>query len=424
MLSLAKYLVEDLVVNEGNSMKNKNIICQQANEYDSFYLYDEAIILQSIQDLKLHFQNVKFLYSIKANANPCVVNCILSNDFGVDAASVAEVFMGKSNNVSKRDIQYSAPGKTKQNIVDTIDICTIIADSLTEIHLIDSIAKSRNTIAKIGVRLNPNFSFDTSTGMHSKFGIDEEQFFESMCENSALTNIEIVGLHIHIKSQELDEIKLSNYYEKVLILAQKVQDMVLNPLEFINMGSGIGIPYELNDTKVDIKSLAERTHQLIKSFSQILKDTQIFIETGRYAVGKSGVYVTKVLDKKTSHGKNYVILNNTLNGFIRPSIAQLITKYAGDDDLIASEPLYTTKNPSQIIVLNERKTSETVDLVGNLCTATDIVASNIELPCLEIGDIVIFTNAGSYSAVLTPMQFSSQIPPKELFLSIDGKVID
>lgn len=404
-------------------MKNQNIIYQQANEYDSFYLYDEAEILQSIQDLNHHFPNVKFLYSIKTNANPHVVNCILSNDFGVDAASVAEVFMGKLENVSQRDIQYSAPGKTKKNIEDTIDKCTIIADSLTEIRLIDSIAKSQNMIVKIGVRLNPDFSFDTLKGTPSKFGIDEEQFFESMCEISALTNIEIVGLHIHIKSQELDAMKLSNYYENILILAQKVQDMVGNPLEFINMGSGIGIPYELTDNKVDIKTLAERTQQLIKSFSQTLKDTQIFIETGRYVVGKSGVYVTKVLDKKKSYGKNYVILNNTLNGFIRPSIAQLITKYARDEKLVASEPLYTTKNPSQIIVLNKSETTETVDLVGNLCTTTDIVASNVELPCLEIGDIVIFTNAGSYAAVLSPMQFSSQIPPKELFLTIDGKVI-
>lgn len=403
-------------------MKNQNVICQQAKGCDSFYLYDEAEILQSIQDLKRHFSNVKFLYSIKTNANPCVVNCILSNDFGVDAASVAEVFMGKSNNVSKRDIQYSAPGKTKKNIEDTMDMCTIIADSLTEIHLIDSIAKSQNRIIKIGARLNPNFSFDTAKGVPSKFGIDEEQFFESRCEISTLNNIEIVGLHIHIKSQELDEMKLSNYYENVLNLAQKVQDMVGNPLEFINMGSGIGIPYELTDNKVDIKTLAESTQQLIKSFSQILKDTQIFIETGRYAVGKSGVYVTKVLDKKKSHGKNYVILNNTLNGFIRPSIALLITKYAEDEKLVASEPLYTTKNPSQIVVLNKSEISETVDLVGNLCTATDIVASNIELPCLEIGDIVVFTNAGSYAAALSPMQFSSQIAPKELFLTIDGKV--
>lgn len=403
-------------------MKNKNVIYQQAKEHDSFYLYDEAEILQNMNDLKNHFHNVKFLYSIKTNNNLHIVNSILSNGFGVDAASVAEVFMGKAENVSKRNIQYSAPGKTKKGIEDTLDICTIIADSLNEIKLINSVAKSKNYVAKIGVRLNPNFSFDTSKGMASKFGIDEEQFFDSICEISALKNIEVVGLHIHIRSQELDGVKIGNYHENVLNLAQKVQVAVGKPLEFINMGSGIGIPYEITDSKINIQRLAERTQKAIELFSYAFIDTQIFIETGRYLVGKSGVYVTKVLDKKISHGKNYVILNNTLNGFIRPSMAQLITKYTGNETAAASEPLYTTKSPSQIIVLNESQAFETVDLVGNLCTAIDVVASSIELPHLEIGDIVVFTNAGSYAAVMTPMQFASQTPPKEVFLTIDGEV--
>ena len=196
-------------------MKNEDVIYKQAKEYDSFYLYDEAQILHSINELKHNFENVKFLYSIKTNSNARVVNCILSNDFGVDAASAKEVFMGKSKNISKKNIQYSAPGKTKKSIEDTIDICTIIADSLNEIRLIDLVAKSKNTIAKIGVRINPDFSFDDSKGMASKFGIDEKQFFESMYEILDLTNIEIVGLHIHIKSQELDKMKLSKYYENI-----------------------------------------------------------------------------------------------------------------------------------------------------------------------------------------------------------------
>lgn len=139
------------------------------------------------------------------------------------------------------------------------------------------------------------------------------------------------------------------------------------------MGSGIGIPYKISDSKVDIQNLARRTHTLIEAFAKTFINTQIFIETGRFLVGKSGVYVTKVLDKKISHGKKYVILNNTLNGFIRPSIAQLISKYAGEGQLVASEPLYTTKNPSELIVLNESQELEIVDVVGNICCNYDII---------------------------------------------------
>ncbi|MFI3168176.1 MAG: hypothetical protein R3Y32_08700 [Bacillota bacterium] len=127
-------------------MKNSDIIYQQAKIYDSFYLYDEAEILRNIHDMSSQFKNVNFLYSIKTNANPHVVKCILSNGFGVDAASVAEVHMGKSEKISARNIQYSAPGKTKKNIEDTIEISTIIADSLNEIKLINTVAKSTDSI--------------------------------------------------------------------------------------------------------------------------------------------------------------------------------------------------------------------------------------------------------------------------------------
>lgn len=407
-------------------MKNQNVIYQQAKQYDSFYLYDESEIIKRIQELKNNFQNVKFLYSIKTNSNANVVKCILSNGFGVDAASVAEVCMGQGEHIQKEDVQYSAPGKTKKNIEDTIRISTLIADSLNEINLIDSVAKEQNMVAKIGVRLNPDFSFDNKEGVASKFGIDEAQFFDKLHDHSSLMNIEIVGLHVHIRSQELDGTKISSYYENVLNLAKRMQVSLGNPLEFINMGSGIGIPYEDSDNAVDISELGERTKELVKAFSKTFTDTRIYIETGRSVVGKCGVYVTKVLDKKISYGKTYVILNNTLNGFIRPSVAQLVTKYGGGGNLAGSEPLYTTKNPSQILVLKEMQETENleiVELVGNLCTATDVVASNIALPCLEVGDIVVFTNAGSYAAVLSPMQFSSQEPPNELFLTCDEAVM-
>ncbi|MFI3212315.1 MAG: diaminopimelate decarboxylase [Eubacteriales bacterium] len=403
-------------------MNNKDEIYRQAQKYDSFYLYDETEIIKRVNHLKNHFHNVKFLYSIKTNANQNVVHSILSKGFGVDAASVAEVMMGKSENVSKDDIQYSAPGKTKKNIEDTIHISTIIADSINEINLIDAVAQEQKVIAKIGVRLNPNFSFDHDEGISSKFGIDEDYFFEMLDDILKFQNIEIVGLHIHIRSQELKDEKLGKYYENVLNLANRVQSKLGYDLMFINMGSGIGIPYEVSDIEVNIQKLAEQTNQLIESLLQTLLHTQIYIETGRYVVGKSGIYVSKVLDKKISFGKKYVILHNTLNGFIRPSISQLVAKYSGDKKLASSEPLYTSKNPSQIITLHEERELEVVELVGNLCTATDVVATNIELPLLEIGDIVIFTNAGSYAAVLSPMQFSSQIPPKELFLTVDGNI--
>jgi len=72
----------------------------------------------------------------------------------------------------------------------------------------------------------------------------------------------------------------------------------------------------------------------------------------------------------------------------------------------------------------EAAETETVTLCGNLCTAADLVAKNISLPKLEAGDIVTMENAGCYAAVITPFQFSSHTPPKEIFITTDGEIIE
>ena len=148
------------------------------------------------------------------------------------------------------------------------------------------------------------------------------------------------------------------------------------------------------------------------------------METGRYVVGKSGHYVVKVLDRKESMGTTFIILSNTLNGFIRPSLGQLVMGYAKDADPAGSEPLFTNRDAFQFIALTDERKQETVTLVGNLCTAADVIAKDISMPRLKQGDVIAITNAGSYGAVLSPMQFSSQTPPQQLLLRCDGTVVD
>ncbi len=403
-------------------MFNKEVILEQSKLYDSFYLYDEGVILEYTGRLKRDFKNVKFLYSIKTNSNPFVVKSVLSEGFGVDAASAAEVMMGKENGVSKDKIQFSAPGKTKKDIEETIELSTIIADSLNEIMLINQVAQNMNVIAEIGIRVNPNFSFYTESGNASKFGIDEELLFKEMPNIIKLQYIKIIGLHVHIRSQELDARVLERYYSKLLKLTEAFQEVINQPIEFLNMGSGIGVPYTIEDTPLDTVSLGEVTSSMIDVFRLRFPNLKVYIETGRYVTLKCGVYVTKVVDKKISYGKTYIILKNTLNGFIRPSIAQMVMSYQESGILASSEPLFTGANALEIIALTAEIETEEVTLVGNLCTSTDVVAKDILLPKLQCGDVIVLTNAGSYAAVLSPIQFSSQEPPKQLFLSGQGKI--
>ena len=299
---------------------DKKTILNLSKKYSSFYLYDESQILSNISQLYHAFPNIKLLYSIKSNSNQEVLKTIFNNNLGADAASINEVFMAQKLGLSRNNIFYSAPGKSPE---EGLKNSTLIAGSINELRKINEIGKCNHTIYKIGVMINPNFSFKDELGYPSKFGIDEDKLFQLFNKNT-LNNIKIIGIHIHLKSQELSTKKLINYYQNVILLALQVQKRLRSPLTFINMGSGIGVPYRSTDNPVNITLLGKRLSSLLSRFHSQLVNTKIIIESGRHLTCNAGTYVTRVLDRKISHEQTFLILSNTLNGFIRPSLAMLI----------------------------------------------------------------------------------------------------
>lgn len=400
-------------------MLDRELILKLAEKYESFYLYDGRTVLDSIAALGSSFEEVRFLYSAKANPHPSVLRCIFDEGFGLDAASMGEVSMGVKLGLAPEDIYYSAPGKSMNDLDAALEKCVIIADSAAELERIQYLAARHGVKAEAGVRINPNFTFDGEGGVSCKFGIDEDEALKKLAEWDKLKNLHICGIHVHSRSQELDTQRLCDYYGRMFELAVRCQKTLGRQLHFVNMGSGIGIPYAATDSAVDLKKLGAHMNKLCKEYAAELPEARIFIETGRFVSGRAGVYVTHVNDVKTSLVKKYVILANTLNGFVRPSIAQMVERAS---DAAPCEPLYTGPDAFGFAPLTDETETETVTVCGNLCTGADVIAQDTELPKLKTGDVFVITNAGSYAAVLTPMQFASLTPPVQIFAAPDGRL--
>ena len=402
---------------------NRECILEQAKQHDSFYLYEEAIIRKNTEQLKTDFPGVTFLYSVKCNPYPEVLRCVLNQGFGVDAASLAECVMGQKAGLGKDMVIFSAPGKTMADIRGGLGISTLVADSAAEVERIQEAAAEQGIVAEIGLRVNPDFTYTADTGVASKFGIDEQLIYDSMDAWTKLPNIRIVGLHAHLKSQELSAETLKGYYRNMFRLSVSMRE-AFGTLKFVNLGSGMGIPFCETDKPFDTTALGAETQRLMAEFQEKLPETRFYIETGRYAVGTAGTYVAKVVDKKVTHGKNFVLLSATLNGFARPSMVAMLEHFMGNGPIAAWEPIYTGDHSFQMIPLVETAERETVTVTGNLCTGTDLVLSDADMPKMEVGDTVVFPNAGSYAAVISPMQFASQPKPAQLFLRADGTVVN
>lgn len=398
---------------------DKGLIRRLASRHENFYLYDGKGIGERIRELKENFPNVDFLYSVKCNSDPNILRLIFSEGLGADVSSLGEVILSSDCGAERNGIYYSSPGKTDSEIKQALPRSNIIADSFSEIERIKRLAHSN---VKIGVRINPNFTMSENNGYPSKFGIDEEDFISNARALDS-DKVKIAGIHIHIKSQMLDIEQLAWYYSNILDLTERIEKVLGRQLEYVNMGSGIGIPYSKDESELDLPALGKRFSEISGQFRSSHKDTKLIIESGRFIVCKNGYYVTHVIDKKQSRGRTFIILKNTLNGFIRPSLAHLVMNYSDEKMPGPSEPLFTCPDEFEMIPLVDTDEKETVTVTGDLCTASDTVASDIEMPKMNIGDTVVFTNAGAYAAVLTPMQFSSQHPPLQYTITEKGELL-
>lgn len=411
-------------------MIDNNILRQLINKVNkSFYVYDEEEILKSINILKDKFKEFEILYSVKTNPNKNILNLMSKNNIGADAASAEEVRISNAANINKDNIIYSAPGKRKKDIEESVDKCIITADSYNELSLLNEVGKERNAHLEVGLRINANYNIFGGDSISSKYGVDEETLLENKNFIDSLSNIKIVGIHVHLQSQILDYEIIYNYYEYVLKLALFCKEEMNFNLKFINFGGGLGISYGDSYKNLDIDKLSTMSNKLIEKYKEKL-NTRFIIESGRFLVCKGGTYVTPIIDIKESRGTKYLIVQNGYNGFFKPTISELIVSYTNKkDNLKMMEPLFTSYDSYTISLIKreneEENHKEIVTIGGNLCTAVDILAKDILLTKAKINDLISINNAGSYAYSLTPLLFSSQEKPVEIYYrSKDDYVID
>ena len=385
------------------------------------YVYDQAHVHERCMQLKDALTGFDFLYSVKTNPYPQILQEVKTAGFGLDAASANEVFMGMTQGFAATDIYYSAPGKSDRDIEMTMGKCRFIADSFHDIERLQALAQQKAMTVKFGVRLNPDFSMASDHGLPGKFGIDVEELPKLLEVLHACSNLELEGIHMHVRSQVLDANLIAAYWQKCFDLSARVEASLGVKLNYVNLGSGIGEVYETGrDRPIDLSVLSSKAKELVEKAQGRLR---FIMETGRYIVCRAGVYYTPIVDIKVSRGVKYLIVKNALTGFIRPAIAHLVLSNNADA-ADGQEPLYTSPRPFEIRVENNSIETERVNLVGNLCTAMDVVANDIELKKAQVGDIVSITNAGSYAFSLSPHFFSSQAITRQLWKTRTGEYLD
>ena len=149
----------------------------------------------------------------------------------------------------------------------------------------------------------------------NELGIDEEKLDEFFTVLSGFMNIEFKGLHVFAGSQVLDYKLLLACFENVLKIAINIQKNYPVSVSILNFGGGFGIPYFAKEEELDIQSFGKGLKELFKKndVKTAFPETRFVVESGRFLVGESGLYITKVLYRKESRGKEYIITEGGMN---------------------------------------------------------------------------------------------------------------
>lgn len=387
-------------------IKTMNIDQICLNHKFPLYIYYEEILQNQLNTLKHNFNDFDIFYSFKANPNKNICTFIKKQGHFADTASINEFRLAISCGFTKEEIIFSSPGKKTIEIEEALGKCILIADSFNELKTINEICNKRGIVQEIGIRINPDFSLsenaaqEVMSGVPSKFGIDQIQLEKHLDFITALKNIKITGIQIYMGSQIIDVNILYNNFYNIFKIAAFCKEVLDFDLKFIDFGGGFGIQHSEKEKELDIKLLSKMIQDLIRSKEfKTLSKARLIIESGRFICGPCGVYVSKVLDTKTSRGNNYAIIDGGMNTFFRPVFIK------------------ENKYPIEVInKLHEPKT-EAVTLGGVMCTPIDVFEKNILLPPLEKEDIIAFFNAGAYGYTMSLTKFISHEQVSELYIS-------
>lgn len=343
-----------------------------------FYLYSLATLKRHYKAFDVAFEGVEHLvcFAVKANSNTAILHELSEFGSGFDIVSGGELFRTLKAGASPDKIVYSGVGKTVEEIKFAIEtgILSFNIESMQELEVMNYVAESLDSQARISLRVNPDIDPKThpyvSTGLKSnKFGVDIEESVDLYKKAREFENIEIMGVSCHIGSQLTSVDPFVAAFKKLKELIVRLRDEGF-AIEYVNLGGGLGITYEDEEPPLPsdyAKALMDEAKGL---------DIKFIFEPGRVIVGNAGILVSRVLYTKKTSMKNFVIVDAGMNDLMRPS-------------------LYNAYHEVQPV--RPRDGDEVrVDVVGPLCETGDWLAKARSIKPLQSGDLLAVMGAGAY----------------------------
>ena len=355
------------------------------------YVMDEVTlrkIAREYKDAFSSYKKVNMMFASKALMTSQIAKILHEEGFGFDVVSGGEIFTIHNAKVDMNYATFNGNNKTYDEIELALDLNVgrVSVDNFYEIKLLDEVAKKKNKIQKILLRITPGIECHTheyiQTGhLDSKFGFDLTQIDEAInIIKNECKNLEIKGLHAHIGSQIFET---QVYFDEIGVLIKelkRINEVHNLNLDEMNIGGGLGITYTNEDCPPSVYELADVILKSIKEncAKYNFDEPTLYIEPGRSIVGTSGVTLYTIGSyKQVPKGRKYIAVDGGMADNPRPS-------------------MYGAKYVAEIANKKEGENLEKVTVAGRFCESGDILIKDIELNSPITGDILCIYNTGAY----------------------------
>ena len=371
------------------------------------FVYSTDAVRRRITELRKALPNrLRIHYAMKANPYGPLLEFIADEVDGLDIASGGELEQAREAGFLPREISFAGPGKRDEELLAAIKSgVTLNLESEGEAERALEIARLRGLTPRLAIRVNPSFELRGSGmkmgGGAKPFGVDEERVPE-LARRIVDAGADWRGFHIYSGSQSLDSEAIIEAQANTIALAARLAEEADVAVPHLNMGGGFGIPYFDKDRPLDIVAIGAALDRQLADLPAALSGTQFAIELGRYLVGEAGVYLTRIVDRKESHGSTFLVTDGGLH-----------------HQLAASGNFGTVVRRNYPLAIANKfsaEPEEVVNVVGCLCTPLDRLADQAHLPRADVGDIVAVFCAGAYGASASPAAFLGQGPAREMLV--------
>ena len=368
-----------------------------------FHIYDEDGIIATGERMKQAFTEIDFreYFAVKALPNPAILALMRQLGFGFDCSSLPEIALARAVGATGRDIMFTSNNTSRAELQAATDTGCIL--NLDDLSLIDKVKDFPELIC---FRYNPG---EEQRGcdligqpLEAKFGLREDQVVEAY-RRARARGAKRFGLHTMICSNELNYQRMVNTARLLLEVTARVRQELGITFEFINLGGGIGIPYQPQESSFDIEALGRDIRQVLDDFRSRHGGPapKIFLESGRYMTGPHGVLVTRVINR-FSKWREYVGVDACMTALMRPA-------------------LYADAYHHITVLDGADRPPEVVDVVGSVCENSDKFALQRLLPKVDEDDILIIHDTGAHGHSMG-FNYNGRLRPKELLLRENGDV--